>query len=114
MHCSVKAKPSRSAASKPLPSVERDRKAERSAAERRTLQQRLTVVMDGLLLDELLDASDAANGARLLHCACLTRGCGCLCVRWSGVLCCRIRRCVPLCAISTENKKKKKPFNCSS
>ncbi len=69
MHCSVKAKPSRSAASKPLPSVERDRKAERSAAERRTLQQRLTVVMDGLLLDGLLDASDAANGARLLHCA---------------------------------------------
>jgi hypothetical protein len=35
--------------------VERDRKAEHSAAERRTLQQRLTVVMDGLLYDEQLN-----------------------------------------------------------
>jgi hypothetical protein len=47
-------------------SVGGDRKAERGVAERRTLQQRLIVVMNGLLLDELLDASDAANGARSL------------------------------------------------
>lgn len=88
VHCSVKAKPSRSAASKPLPSVERDRKAERSAAERRTLQQRLTVVMDGLLLDELLDASDAANGARLLHCA--------MPHAWLWLLVCPLERCLVL------------------
>lgn len=88
VHCSVKAKPSRSAASKPLPSVERDRKAERSAAERRTLQQRLTVVMDGLLLDELLDASDAANGARLRHCA--------MPHAWLWLLVCPLERCLVL------------------
>jgi hypothetical protein len=46
-----------------------DQSDKQRMSERRTLQQRLTVVMDGLLLDGLMETCEKVDGARLRHCA---------------------------------------------
>lgn len=67
---------------------EKDQATERAEAERRTLQQRLTAVMEGLQLDGLLEAAEPAEGARLRHCA--------LPHAWLWLLVCPLERCLVL------------------
>jgi hypothetical protein len=70
LHKAVKPKAKALAAAKATgKEVDRSSEAFKAEARLRAMQHQLTAVMDGLLLDQLLDECSAEEGARLRHCA---------------------------------------------